>query len=91
MYSTTSSDVKRLFLESTGASGICYFSMRVRNQYKSLLYQNNVGLNIQAETANTNIYFIVNDGTSNLQPLRINPNGVIHVGGNAANNKLLSL
>ncbi len=57
----------------------------VRNLYKSLLYQNNVGLTIQAETTNTNIYFIVNDGTSNLQPLRVNPLGVIHVGGNVAN------
>jgi hypothetical protein len=46
---------------------------------------------MHAETANQPINFMVNDGTSNLTPLKIYANGVLNVGNNIAKNKMLSL
>ena len=46
---------------------------------------------MHAETANQPINFMVNDGTSNLTPLKIYANGVLNVGNNIAKNKILSI
>jgi hypothetical protein len=78
-------------LESTNSSGGAHLTLKCRNNFQSSIHQGGFGLYIQSETSNIPIQFMVNNGTTNLTPLKINGNGVVHVGNNTANNKMLIL
>ena len=91
IYSTTTNSIRRLTLESTNSGGGAHLTLKCRNNFQSSIHQGGFGLYIQSETSNIPIEFIVNNGTTNLTPLKIRGNGVVHVGNNTANNKMLIL
>ena len=89
--STTTNTTKRLTLDSTNAAGSSFLTLKCRNSFQSSLFLNATALTLKSETANSLMHFVITDGTINYRPLKIADDGVVHIGNNFANNKIISL
>ena len=88
---STTTNTKRLTLDSTNAAGSSFLTLKCKNSFQSSLFLNATALSLKSETADLPMHFVVTDGTTNYTPIRITGNTVVHIGNNTANNKVLSL